>query len=149
MPAERTASMAGPERVEVRLAARLAAAPEVLFALLFGSRAGGRPQTDSDWDVAVYLAEELTPRERFDTRLRLASDLAEVASPLELVVLNDAPALLGHRALMGQRLLVRDKTAYVRYFVRTLAASEDERYWRDLHHRERLKRLEEGRFGRP
>ncbi|MCP4661106.1 MAG: nucleotidyltransferase domain-containing protein, partial [bacterium] len=32
----------------------LEARDEILFAYLFGSRAGGRPRPDSDWDVAIF-----------------------------------------------------------------------------------------------
>jgi hypothetical protein len=66
-----------------------------------------------------------------------------------LVVLNDAPPLLGQRALQGQRVLVEDPVAYVRFFVRTDAAAGDERYWRQIHMDACKRRLEEGRFGRP
>lgn len=134
--------------VEAELAARLATAPEVRFAVLFGSRSGRRPRVGSDWDVGVYLDEDLTPRETFKARLRIAGGLEDLGR-IDLVVLNDAPPLLAHRALQGKRLLLRDKPAYVRYFRETLAASEDERHWRDIHLRARLARARTGRFGRP
>ncbi len=127
---------------------RLEAEETVLFALWFGSRAGGRAREDSDWDLAVYLREELSPRERLAARLRLLAELQDIA-PADLVILNEAPPLLGHRALHGRRILVRDPRAYVRYVIRTLAESEDERYFRDLHRAARDRRLAEGRFGRP
>ena len=139
------------------LTERLRAFPEILFALLFGSRGreGARPRADSDWDVAVFVDEELSERERFDLRLRVVGEVeAAVAAAGEsgepdVVLLNDAPALLGHRALQGTKLFVRDEVRYVRYFVRTLQRSFDEQYWRELDRRERRRRLEEGRFGRP
>ena len=126
---------------------RLAEHPAIVFALLFGSRGRGAARPDSDWDIAVYLREELSARDRFKLRCRLAAELEDLGE-VDVVVLNDAPPLLGHRALMGQRLLVRDPVALVRYFVRTIARSEDERYWRDLHWQARRQRLEEGSFGR-
>jgi uncharacterized protein len=126
----------------------LAAVPEIAFAYLFGSRASGTARPDSDWDVAVYLREDLTPRQRFQLRLRLTADL-EVLGRADVVVLNDAPPLLAHRAIMGQLVLRRDETARVRFAVRTVAMSEDERYFREIHHQARLRRLEEGTFGRP
>lgn len=130
-----------------QLTARLAEVPEVRFALLFGSRAGSQARPDSDWDVAVYLDETLTPRQTFETRRRLLGEFEDLGE-IDLVVLNEAPALLGHRALQGERLFVRDPTTYVRYFVRTMANSEDERYWHAIHDRARLARIREGRFGR-
>lgn len=131
------------------LRTRLEARPEILFAYLFGSRAREGPvRPDSDWDVAVCFDEGLSPDERFDRLCRLSAELEDIG-PVDLVDLNQAPPLLAHRALMGRRLLVRAHTAFIRFFVRTLAMSEDERHWRDLHHAARLKRLAEGRFGRP
>ena len=126
----------------------LEAVDGLVFAYLFGSRAGGRPRPDSDWDVAVYLRPELTKAERFKIRLRLLADL-DLLGKVDVVVLNDAPPLLAHRVLQGRRLVVRDSTALVRFSVRTAALAEDERYWSEIHLKERLRRLEEGRFGRP
>ena len=121
----------------------------MLFALLFGSRTSDRPvRPDSDWDVGVYLDPALTPQERFRIRLALIADLEGVAA-VDLVVLNDAPALLGHRALQGKLLFAHDRVAYVRYFVKTFAMSEDERYYRDVLRSARERRLREGTFGRP
>jgi predicted nucleotidyltransferase len=130
------------------LAESLAQEPEIAFALLMGSRANGRPRPDSDWDIAVYAREDLSPEQRFALRLRLDAQL-EPLGKVDIILLNEAPALLGHRALQGEKILDRDPSAYVRYFVRTLARSNDERYFRDIHAKARLRRLKEGRFGRP
>ena len=127
---------------------RLAEADEVVFALLFGSRAEGVTRTDSDWDVGVYLSSHLTPRERFEIRLKLAAGLQDLGS-IDIVILNDTPPLLAQRSLQGQRLLVKDSTAFVRFFVRTQAEAGDEQYWRRIHAEARARRLEEGQFGRP
>ena len=130
------------------LRARLNDVPQIVFAHLFGSRGRGEARPDSDWDVAVYLDERLTVRERFKLRCRLTADLEDFGEA-NVVVLNDAPPLLDHRALMGRRLVVRDPVALVRYSVKTLARSEDERYWRDLHWRYLRQSLEDGTFSRP
>lgn len=134
--------------IEQELAERLNTEEAVRFALLFGSRSRGLERLESDWDVAVYLDEKLTPRERFKLRLRLLADLEDLGT-IDLVVLNDAPPLLAHRALMGRQLTVRDKVAYVRFSVRTMQESEDERHHREIYTRAMLGRLQEGRFGRP
>jgi predicted nucleotidyltransferase len=135
---------------EAEIRGRLQACEHVVFALLFGSRApSGRPRQGSDRDLAVYLGEGLGPAERLAARLGLATELSDPGH-VDLVVLNDAPALLAHRALQGGRpLLARDPGAYVRFFVRTPAASGDEAYWRRFHEQARRRRLEEGRHGRP
>jgi predicted nucleotidyltransferase len=122
--------------------------PNVEFALLFGSRAKGSPRRDSDWDVAVYFRDECSSSERFALQRKM---LASVPGhrPVDLVVLNDAPPLLGHRALRGEVLLMKNRTAYVRYAVKTTSMALDAQYWRDFY-RERLKsRARGGGFGRP
>ena len=131
-----------------QLRARLADRPEILFATVFGSQATEKSRSDSDIDIGVYLKEDLSAGERFDKRRELSTELEDLGK-VDVVVLNDVPSLLGHRALMGRQLIMRDRKAYVRYFVHTLAASEDERYWREIHAAERKRRLEEGTFGRP
>jgi predicted nucleotidyltransferase len=128
---------------------RIEAHAEVLFSYLFGSRSRDKPvRPGADWDVAVFFAEELTPEQRFAGLCRLSAELEDIGA-VDLVDLNGAPPLLAHRALMGRLLFKRDETAFVRFFVRTLAMSEDERHWRDLHHAARMTRLAEGKFGRP
>jgi predicted nucleotidyltransferase len=131
-----------------RIAERIAAAGDVRFAFLFGSRAGGSRRPDSDWDLAVYLSDALDPGQRAAVRDRLVAAL-EPEFPVDLVVLNEAPPLLAHRAIQGERVLMRGEPAFVRFAVRTLAASGDEAHWRELHARERRRRIERGRFGRP
>ena len=96
--------------------------PVVVFARLFGSRAQGTPRPGSDWDVAVYLDETLDADERFAVRRRLGATLSGPQAEIDLIVLNDAPALLAHRALQGKELLTRDRLVYTRFFVRALGA---------------------------
>jgi len=126
----------------------LAATPEVVFAFLFGSRAAGRERSDSDWDIAVFLEPGLDDGQRFDIQRRLVAAI-EPSDRADVVVLNDAPALLAHRALRGRLLVMRDRISYTRFFVKAMAQAGDEVYWNELHARERRRRLEEGRFGRP
>lgn len=136
------------QRREEEIRDRLSGFDAVRFAFLFGSRAAGRPRPGSDIDLAVFVDEALSARERFDLRRRLVTRLIDLGKP-DVVILNNAPPLLGHRVLRGRRIYTKDRTSYVRYFVRTLAAYQDERPWRRLHEEARRLRLREGRFGRP
>ena len=130
------------------LARRLARHDEVLFAFVFGSRAKGTARPDSDLDVAVFLDPQLTSQQRWDTRLKLHAELEDLG-PVDVIILNDAPPLLAHRALLGAPIEIRDRTAYVRFFVQTMGLAEDDRYFQEVHRAARLRRLREGRFGRP
>jgi len=133
---------------EEELTRRLKAVPEVLFALVFGSRTRETARPDSDLDVAVFLDPALGDRERFRLRLTLAAALEDLAPP-DVVILNDAPPLLAHRALQGRRLFVRDPRAWVRFFVESMREAEDERYWEHIVAEARRQRIDRGRFGRP
>jgi len=139
--------MSGERNISDELRSRLESFEEISFALLFGSRARDDNRPDSDIDLAVYLDNSLTPAQRFDARLRLSAELVDLGEP-DVVILNDAPPLLGHRALRGRLVLARDRVAHIRYFVRTLAAYHDERPFRLLHERARRLRAKEADFGR-
>jgi len=131
------------------LRAVLDAESAIVFARLFGSRSRGEQRSDSDWDIAVYLDESLDAEQRFDLRRHLSAALCGPSGPgVDLVVLNDAPPLLAHRALQGSELFTRDRRVYVRFFVRTMGELDDERYFRSVHSRERARRLQEGLHGR-
>lgn len=133
---------------EAELSAILAAVPDLAFALLFGSRADDRARAASDWDVGLFFDAEVDAAARFDRRRRLAADLP-MTERVDLVDLHTANGLLGHQALRGRPLVMNDRQAYVRYFIKTMGEAEDERHFTRIHHRARLRRLEEGRFGRP
>lgn len=96
-------------------------APDVASAYLFGSVAEGRTHRESDVDIGVLLAwaADGTVAERFDAGIRLAGAVqAALGHTVDLVVLNDAPPLLGRQAVTrGRRILCRDGLAdhaYVR-----------------------------------
>jgi uncharacterized protein len=120
--------------------------PDIRFALLFGSAASAKQRPDSDIDIALYVDARLTARERFDVRLKAIELLADLGDP-DITILNDAPALLAHRALQGKLLFTVDRVDFVRFFVKTMAASEDERHFREIHDKARLRRISEARFG--
>ncbi|RME19646.1 MAG: nucleotidyltransferase domain-containing protein [Deltaproteobacteria bacterium] len=131
-----------------KLADHLRSFEQVRFALLFGSRAWNNGHAHSDIDLAVFVDPRLSARERFELRLSLAAMVADLGEP-DVVILNDAPALLRHRALRGKLLFCRDKREYVGFFVRSVDEWLDQRYWAELFHCKRKERLKEGRFGRP
>lgn len=129
------------------IAERLDSFDEVLFLILFGSRADGVPRPDSDLDVAAYLDPRLSARQRFDVRLKLLAELEDLG-PADVVILNEAPPLLAHQALLGKPIVMRDRQAFVRFFTRSIALAEDERHYREIHQAARRRRIEEDRFGR-
>lgn len=89
---------------------------------LFGSHAEGRAHRESDIDVAVLLQWDRHPTrsDRFDLRIQLGSELIHVLkhNEVDLVILNDAPPLLGRKIIYdGIRVFLADPEAdhaYVR-----------------------------------
>jgi hypothetical protein len=99
---ERTDLIAG-------LQAKLGARPEILFAYLHGSFQTGGPYRDID--VALWLDSAQVARQ---DRGRYALDLSvslqlELAQPVDVRALNDAPLAFRYHALRGQLLVVRDR----------------------------------------
>lgn len=109
--------------VERSLAAALERAPEpIAAAYLFGSVARGTAGPDSDVDLAVLYAAD--PPGTLEARpFRLEAELERaLGRPVQVVLLNDAPADLVHRVLRDGRLVLeRDRSARIRFEVRARA----------------------------
>lgn len=106
-----------------------------IFALVFGSRARGEHQPESDLDVAAWWTSE-HPRPW------------EVLLPagVDLVVLNTAPLeLAGRIALDGEVLFDDDPAARVRWVATTRKIWLDERPRVERAHREFLEAAARGR----
>lgn len=134
---------------------RLASALDVegvVAAFVFGSLATGGGTPLSDVDVGIWLDPELPSGQRLETHLRLMADAAAAlrTDEVDVVVLNDSPPLLQHRAMRARLPLVeRQPKARVR-----LEAGAQLRYLDTKPLREEIargvrQRLAEGRFGRP
>jgi uncharacterized protein len=91
---------------------------DVVAAYLFGSVARGESTRDSDVDVAVLL--DPPPPSQLGALPQRLEDALErsLRTPVQIVVLNTAPADLVHRVLRdGVILLDRDRAARVRFEV--------------------------------
>jgi predicted nucleotidyltransferase len=91
----------------------LQAEPNIAAAYLFGSHARGQPTPMSDLDVAVLLAEPVSPRGAGEYQLDLMGRLDDLLHRnAEVVVLNFASPLLAHEVVAeGILLLARDAAA--------------------------------------
>ena len=81
--------------------------PEVLALYCFGSYADGRVGPLSDVDLAVLLDHGVRRDRYFSKRLALHTVIARTlrTDEIDLVILNSAPPLLAHRAVMGGKVL--------------------------------------------
>lgn len=94
----------------------------VVSVYLFGSHAEGRAHRESDIDVAILLQWDRHPTrsDRFERRIELGSELihALTHNEVDVVILNDAPPLLGRKIVQdGIRVFLADPEAdhvYVR-----------------------------------
>jgi predicted nucleotidyltransferase len=93
-------------RIEA-LAAAWAERPQLAAAYLFGSRARGTAQGRSDVDLAVVLAAGQGAQDRFRARLMLEQEAVRRlgTDAVDVLVLEDAPAVVAQRALRDGRLL--------------------------------------------
>jgi predicted nucleotidyltransferase len=110
-----------PAEIEQTVRQLCAEAPEAVVAVyLFGSRARGTASPDSDVDLGVLLKEAPPP-----TLHGVARDLEDLVEralglPVEVVVLNTAPADLVHRVFRdGVIVLDRDRSARLRFEVQS------------------------------
>lgn len=83
--------------------------PGVAAVYLFGSHAHGRARSDSDVDLGILLdrAVRRNGEERFAARLEVLAHVGgRLGAPADVVILNDAPPLLG-RAIVTDGIAVR------------------------------------------
>lgn len=88
--------------IEDQLLRALSAFPEIRLALLFGSRASGRPRADSDIDLAILADSPLAPERR---ACIIEAVALATGCPIDLVDLYHAPEPILGEALKGVRLL--------------------------------------------
>lgn len=96
--------------------------PGLVAAYLFGSHARDAAHMESDVDVAIILSRDIYPntRERFEQRVRVASNLVDLLNhnEVDVVVLNDAPPLFArHVVTQGRQVFCADRDR-ARDFVR-------------------------------
>lgn len=125
--------------------------PDLAAIYIFGSRAGATAGPRSDVDLAVVLREGLDGDARWRKRLDLQTEACRRlgTDAVDLVVLEDAPAPLGHRVLKHGRLL-NDMVPRRRAAVaeRILGQYLDEAYLRRVLDAGLAARLREKRFAR-
>ncbi len=123
----------------------------VVAAMLIGSQARGDVGPLSDVDIAIWRDPDLDSRASFDLQLDLVRDAGRALNTdeVDVVVLNDAPPLMRHRAIGdGKRLVERDYAERVRLETRAILDYLDTAPLRVELGRGMRRRMKEGRFGR-
>jgi uncharacterized protein len=123
----------------------------VVAAMLIGSQARGEAGPLSDVDIAAWCRPELDRDQKWDLRMSLMGAAQDTlrTNEVDVVMLNDAPPLLQHRAIRDAvRLVERDRAQRIRFETRAILDYLDTAPLR-LARKENLKReLREDRFGR-
>lgn len=89
---------------------------EVVFAVLFGSRARDTADETSDVDVALRFPEEMDTHEQFRLRNRIDAHLQEYAeSFVDVSDIGSLPTPVAHAALRDGIVLVGDEEAVESY----------------------------------
>ncbi len=104
----------------------------VKLAYLFGSVAEGKEGKLSDVDLAVFLDESLSKKERFHLQLKLISELTRIMKTdrIDLVIMNDAPLSLNYEIIKANHpLLFRDKGEKIDFEHGILSRYLDRRYY--------------------
>jgi uncharacterized protein len=123
----------------------LRAEPRVKFAYVFGSVVAGRGGPLSDIDVAVYLdarADYLSLRAALMERLVRGLGMENI----DLVVLNNAPAMLRYSVISEGRIVKEDKARRVPFEAATLSEYLDFSPFRDVQSSAIRRHMESGRY---
>ena len=118
----------------------------VVFAYLYGSRAGGNARPDSDVDVGVLLDPGVAAPESLASRAADALTARSRVGGIEVTVLNDAPIRFLGRVLRSRVVLYsRDEPARVEFESRIGRMADDVEVWAAETDRELLTAIAEGR----
>jgi len=118
----------------------------VKLAYLFGSVAEGKEGKLSDVDIAVFLDESLSKKERFYLQLKLISELTGILKTdrVDVVIMNDAPLSLNYEIIKANHpLVVRDKGEKIEFEHGILSRYLDRRYYEKRWTSEFLKKVAE------
>jgi predicted nucleotidyltransferase len=137
-------------RIEA-LAAAWARDDDVAAVYLFGSRATGAAHSRSDVDLAVVLEARFDATGLLRKRLELTDDACRRlgTEAVDVIVLEDAPSVLGHRILRSGRVIA-DRHPGRRVWVAetVLRRYLDEARLREALDRGLAERVRGGRFAR-
>ncbi|MDP2753782.1 MAG: nucleotidyltransferase domain-containing protein [Nitrospirota bacterium] len=115
----------------------------VKLAYIFGSVAEGKEGKLSDVDLAVFLDESLSKKERFNLQLKLISELTSILKTdrIDLIVMNNAPLLLKYNIIKHGKILKDDTETKVRVESGILSDYLDMKYYMDRHTNLAIKRI--------
>ncbi|RKY69030.1 MAG: nucleotidyltransferase [Candidatus Latescibacterota bacterium] len=120
---------------------------EVKLVYLFGSYAKGETNKLSDIDIAVYLDERLSKKDKFRLQLKLISELSSLlkTDKIDLIIMNETPLLLNYNIIKDGIILKSEEKLRVKIESEVMSKYLDRKYYDDRHVREKIKRI--ARYG--
>ncbi len=111
--------------------------PLVSFAYLFGSRVSGKVSEMSDWDIAIYIRDELLEKNPIWQKFKIENEISVIlkTDSVETIVLNslDNP-LLGFEIISkGMLILNKDEESRIVFEGRVLGRYQDWEYFMRRH----------------
>ncbi|MCF8011877.1 MAG: nucleotidyltransferase domain-containing protein [Clostridiales bacterium] len=125
---------------------------DIVAIYLFGSYAEKKQTSASDVDLGGLLDQDFSPKQYFDKKLELLSEMTSLlkTDEVDLVILNDAPPVLSYRILSQGELLFEkenEKSQRVEFQVQTYNRYFDFIPIEKIIHEGLVRRIREGRFG--
>ena len=116
---------------------------DIKLAYLFGSVAKGKEGKLSDVDIAIFLDESLSKKERFYLQLKVTSELTSILKTdrVDLIVMNNAPLLLKYNIIKYGKILKEDIETKVGVESGILSDYLDMKYYMDRHTNLAIKRI--------
>ncbi len=120
-------------REKKRLAEAIERHPGIISAYLFGSRSLGHARKDSDVDVAVRIADEVTAKSRFEIKLELQAHLEDLLhNPVDVVIMNEASLVMLHQIFSsGIPLVIKNQEEEEQFKLLKLKEFFDFKYYLD------------------
>jgi len=106
---------------------------DVAFAFLFGSQSKGLQRKISDWDIAIYLNDNLSKDQMLKNRDDILSELNDIIhQEIDLVLLNIAKPTIADVAMRyGLVLTINDEESYLKQLLKVSAQATDFRNFSD------------------
>ena len=117
------------------------------MAFLFGSQAKNQAGIESDVDIAVYFRSE-TGEMDFQNEAAAFKNEGNIWLEIErligrnvdLVVLNRAPAVIADEALRGIPIIIKNRSRFLDFLLKTTSEAIDFRNWAEDYWTEKEKR---------
>jgi hypothetical protein len=128
-----------------RVAEVLKRRPNIVAALLFGSRARGSPAEGSDFDIAILAEQPLTLEELEGIAAELAAALGVPADKIDIVDLQAAPNELLYKVIRDGKLLYASDEERFREWLRRsyIRVLDEEECLKETYYARLLRRIRE------